>query len=96
MLTRKGLQVGVHMWSAGIDPAHDQGVLDPALKWCHERALICAVHDMARMPILSSISRFHMSILRLLLIVLVWVHWDACLNYGFCAYEPLPKCSPPP
>lgn len=50
-----------------------------------------AVHDIAKLPILSGISRFHISILRLILIVLVWVHWAACLNYGVCVYQKHPR-----
>lgn len=46
---------------------------------------------MGRLPLLSKISRFHMRILRLLVVVLVWVHWDACLNYGACVYQHPPR-----
>lgn len=47
-----------------------------------------AVHDLRRAPIVSSISRFHIQILQLFLFVFIWVHWDACLQYGACAAQP--------
>ena len=37
---------------------------------------------------MSSISRFHIQIIQLFAFVFVWVHWDACLQYGACASQP--------
>jgi hypothetical protein len=48
----------------------------------------CAVHDLRRMPLVATISRFHIQILQLFAFVLIWVHWDACLQYGACAAQP--------
>lgn len=47
-----------------------------------------AVHDLRQMPVVSSISRFHIQIMQLFLFVFIWVHWDACLQYGACAAQP--------
>ena len=46
--------------------------------WGH----VAAVHDLRRSPLVSSISRFHIQIIQLFAFVLVWVQWDACLQYG--------------
>ena len=36
---------------------------------------------------MSSISRFHIQIIQLFAFVFVWVHWDACLQYGACTSQ---------
>lgn len=55
------------------------------------------VHDLRRTPIVSSISRFHIQILQMFLFVFIWVHWDACLQYGACsAQSPLRQAPSPP
>lgn len=36
----------------------------------------------------GSISRFHVQIIQLFACVFMWVHWDACLQYGVCASQP--------
>lgn len=68
--------------------------------WAHAAALDvahlmmsqrCAVRSLVQLAAFSRLRKFHLKILRLLLILLVWVHWDACLNYGVCAYEPPPR-----
>ncbi len=46
-----------------------------------------AVHDLRRTPIVSSISRFHIQIMQMFLFVFIWVHWDACLQYGACSAQ---------
>lgn len=79
----------VHLNSTSLHPISWQQYCEQALGV--PEVIYFAVHDVGRMPLLNSISRFHMSILRLLLIVLVWVHWDACLNYGACAYQAAPR-----
>lgn len=43
---------------------------------------------------MSSISRFHIQIIQLFAFVLVWVHWDACLQYGACASQPPNRSAP--
>jgi len=50
--------------------------------------IVDAVHDLRRSPLVSSISRFHIQIIQLFAFVFVWVHWDACLQYGACASQP--------
>ena len=47
--------------------------------------LMGAVHSLGRVPLVSEISRFHGQLLRLLTFLSIWVHWDACLQYGSCA-----------
>ena len=37
---------------------------------------------------MGSISRFHVQIIQLFACVFMWVHWDACLQYGVCASQP--------
>lgn len=37
---------------------------------------------------MASISRFHVQIIQLFACVFMWVHWDACLQYGACASQP--------
>ena len=54
----------------------------------HARTARRAVHDLRRMPLVATISRFHIQILQLFAFVLIWVHWDACLQYGACAAQP--------
>eukprot|EP00884_Botryococcus_braunii_P013800 jgi/Botrbrau1/22420/Bobra.0091s0023.2 len=51
------------------------------------RALSRTVHEMQRIHFLASISRFHAQILRLLALLFVWTHWNACLQYGACAAQ---------
>ena len=46
------------------------------------------MHDLQRMPLVANISRFHIQILQLFGLVLIWVHWNACLQYGACAAQP--------
>ena len=45
---------------------------------------------------MSSISRFHIQIIQLFAFVFVWVHWDACLQYGACASQAPGRCTHPP
>lgn len=44
---------------------------------------------------MSSISRFHIQIIQLFAFVFVWVHWDACLQYGACASQPSSRYTRP-
>ena len=44
---------------------------------------------------MSSISRFHIQIIQLFAFVFVWVHWDACLQYGACASQPPSRYTQP-
>ena len=56
-------------------------------------ALWCAVHDLQQMPLVANISRFHIQIGQLFTMVLIWVHWNACLQYGACAAQAPSRCS---
>ena len=51
-----------------------------------------AVHSLGRVPLISEISRFHGQLLRLLTFLAIWVHWDACLQYGSCAAPQHNRC----
>ena len=44
---------------------------------------------------MSSISRFHIQIIQLFAFVFVWVHWDACLQYGACTSQPPSRYTQP-
>lgn len=46
-----------------------------------------AVHDLQQAPLVANISRFHIQIGQLFTLVLLWVHWNACLQYGACAAQ---------
>lgn len=54
-----------------------------------------AVHSLGRVPLISEISRFHGQLLRLLTFLSIWVHWDACIQYGSCANPRHNRCASP-
>ncbi len=56
-------------------------------------ALWGAVHDLQQAPLVANISRFHIQIGQLFTLVLIWVHWNACLQYGACAAQAPSRCS---
>jgi len=47
-----------------------------------------AAHDIKRLKILSDISQFDAQILKLTTYVFLWIHWNACLQYGSCVAQP--------
>ncbi|CAL5223621.1 g6162 [Coccomyxa viridis] len=65
------------------------------IRMMHYKSFSQAVHDLRRSPLVSSISRFHIQIIQLFAFVFVWVHWDACLQYGACASQPPSRYAQP-
>lgn len=54
----------------------------------HNKTLAKAAHDIKRLKILSDISQFDSQILKLTTYVFLWIHWNACLQYGSCVAQP--------
>lgn len=54
----------------------------------HNKTLAKAAHDIKRLKILSDISQFDAQILKLTTYVFLWIHWNACLQYGSCVAQP--------
>ena len=54
----------------------------------HNKTLAKAAHDIKRLKIMSDISQFDAQILKLTTYVFLWIHWNACLQYGSCVAQP--------
>ena len=54
----------------------------------HNKTLAKAAHDIKRLKLLSDISQFDSQILKLTTYVFLWIHWNACLQYGSCVAQP--------
>ena len=85
-----------------VTPANSPALLcscqsDTSMPGCLSCTVSCrgAVHSLGRVPLISEISRFHGQLLRLLTFLSIWVHWDACIQYGSCANAHHNRCLSP-
>ena len=53
----------------------------------HMHALSRAARDLRRLRIVANIDQFHAQITKLLAYVFIFVHWNACLQYGSCTAQ---------
>ena len=53
----------------------------------HMHALSRAARDLRRLRIVANIDQFHAQIAKLLAYVFIFVHWNACLQYGSCTAQ---------
>ena len=53
----------------------------------HMHALSRAARDLRRMRFVANIDQFHAQIAKLLAYVFIFVHWNACLQYGSCTAQ---------
>ena len=63
-------------------------LLVQVIRVLHNKTLAKAAHDIKRLKILSDISQFDSQILKLTTYVFLWIHWNACLQYGSCVAQP--------
>ncbi|KAL3154475.1 hypothetical protein ABBQ32_013941 [Trebouxia sp. C0010 RCD-2024] len=63
-------------------------ISDQVIRVLHNKTLAKAAHDIKRLKILSDISQFDSQILKLTTYVFLWIHWNACLQYGSCVAQP--------
>ena len=53
----------------------------------HMNALGRTMNDLRRMRIVSRINQFHAQLVKLGAYVFMFVHWNACLQYGSCTAQ---------